>query len=242
MRLRLTAVIRKELREFRRNKFVVGTMVVLPLMFLVLPLASLLSIKPGAAGPIVRAAVNAEDLTLFLLPLILPTVIAGYSVIGEREQGTLEPVLTTPVRDEELLLGKALAAVVPTVSIAYLLFAAYVVIIRAAAASVVVDLVWTPSLFLAVILFAPLLATFSIWVGLAISARSSDVRAAQQLSALAMFPMIGLVSLYTFGVVSPSVGLAVAAAAALAVIDVGAWRVVSSMLNRERLLTRYGRV
>ena len=106
----------------------------------------------------------------------------------------------------------------------------------------VVDLVWTPSLFLAVILFAPLLATFSIWVGLAISARSSDVRAAQQLSALAMFPMIGLISLYTFGVVSPSVGLAVAAAAALAVIDVGAWRVVSSMLNRERLLTRYGRV
>ncbi|WP_280724781.1 ABC transporter permease subunit [Kitasatospora sp. MAA4] len=41
--------------------------------------------------------------------------IAANSVVGEREQGTLEPVLTTPIRREELLIGKAVANLIPAV-------------------------------------------------------------------------------------------------------------------------------
>jgi ABC-type Na+ efflux pump permease subunit len=37
----------------------------------------------------------------------VPTFVAACAVVGERQQGTLEPVLTTPIRREELLLGKA---------------------------------------------------------------------------------------------------------------------------------------
>jgi len=44
------------------------------------------------------------------MPALLPSILAGYAVVGEREPGTLEPVLTTPVRREELVLAKALAA------------------------------------------------------------------------------------------------------------------------------------
>jgi len=238
---RVRAVIRKELREFRRNRFVIGTMVVLPLLFLILPLGSLLSIEPGSPAGLVRSAVGGQSLTMFLIPLILPTVIAAYAVIGEREQGTLEPVLTTPIRHEELILGKAVAAIVPSVAVAYALFAAFVTVVRLAGAPAVVHLIWQPSQFVAVILYAPLLATFSIWVGLAVSVRASDVRVAQQLASLAVLPMVGLLSLFTFRVVSPSVALAVAGAVVLAVIDVVAWRVVSGMFSRERLLTRYGR-
>ncbi len=36
--------------------------------------------------------------------------------------GTLEPVLTTPIRREEFLLGKALAALIPSLAIAYAVF------------------------------------------------------------------------------------------------------------------------
>jgi ABC-type Na+ efflux pump permease subunit len=239
---RVQAVVRKELREFRRNKFVIGTMVVLPVMFLVLPMGSLLSIKAGSPAAVVKSAVGGQLLTILLLPLILPTVIAGYAVIGERDQGTLEPVLTTPVRPRELLLAKALAAVVPTVSIAYLLFATFVIVVRVWAAPQVVDLVWQSSQFVAVVLFAPLLATFSIWVGIACSVRSNDVRVAQQLAGLAMLPMIGLLALFTFQVVTPSVPVAVAGAALLVALDLAAWRMVSAMFDRERLLTRYGRL
>jgi ABC-type Na+ efflux pump permease subunit len=241
MNPRVRAVIRKELREYRRNKFVIGTMVALPLLFLILPLGSLVTIKADAPAGAIKALVGSQSLTMFLVPLILPTVIAAYALIGEREQGTLEPVLTTPIRHQELLLGKALAAVIPTVGVSYALFGAFVTVIRVAAAKPVVDLVWQPSQIVAMVLFAPLLAAFSIWVGLAISVRASDIRVAQQLSGLASLPMLGLIALYTFRVITPSVSLAVAGAALLAVIDTVAWRLVSAMFDRERLLTRYGR-
>jgi ABC-type Na+ efflux pump permease subunit len=238
---RIRAVYRKELRDFRRNKFVVVTMVALPLFFVLLPIGNVLSIKAGTDDGAIGAVVGAASFTFFLVPLILPTVIAGYGVIGEREQSTLEPVLTTPVREAELLIGKAIAAVVPSVVIAYAMFAVYAWLVHAFAIRGVVDLVWQPAQFIAVVLFAPLLSGFSIWVGLAISARASDVRVAQQLTGVAMLPMLGLVALFTFRVVTPSIEVAIIGAVGLFVLDMFAWRVVSAMFDRERLLTRYGR-
>jgi hypothetical protein len=112
--------------------------------------------------------------------------------------------------------------------------------VRLAAIPEVVTLVWQQAQIVAVALFTPLLATFSIWIGLAISARSSDVRVAQQLSALAMLPMVGVLWLFTFRVIDPTVSVAVGGAILLMVVDLGAWRVVSRFFDRERLLTRYG--
>jgi ABC-type Na+ efflux pump permease subunit len=238
---RVRAVMRKEFREFRRNKLILGTTIVLPLFFMVIPLASVLGVKAGTPLSVVRSAVGGATLTLMLVPLVLPTVMAGYAVIGEREQGTLESVLTTPVLAKELLLGKALAAVVPSVAISYALALTFALLARAVATPVVVHLVWQPSQLAAILLFAPLTSTFSIWVGLAVSVRVNDIRVAQQLSFLAMLPMLGLIALFTFRVISPSVTVALAGAAILIVIDRFAWRLVTAVFDRERLLTRYGR-
>ena len=57
------------------------------------------------------------------IPALVPAFLAAYSVVGERQQGTLEPVLTTPIRREEFLLGKALAALVPSLAVAYVVYA-----------------------------------------------------------------------------------------------------------------------
>ena len=241
MNPRVGAVVRKELREYRRNKLVVGTMATLPVMFFVLPLISLLAIGAGTAEATIESAVGAATLWLMLMPLLLPPIVAGYAVVGEREQGTLEPVLTTPVRREELLLGKALAVLAPTVSVAYVLDAIFLVIIRLRAVHEVSRLVTEPGQLVALAVFTPLLAAFSIWVGLAISTRSTDIRVAQQLSAFAVLPLVGLLGLFTFRVVSPTVTTAVTGALLLGALDLGAWRVVSRLFDRERLLTRYGR-
>lgn len=238
---RVRAVVRKELREFRRNKLVIATMIVLPLLFLILPTSTVLAIKPDVPAATLRTAVGGTMLTQFFVPLILPTVIAAYAFIGEREQGTLEPVLTTPVRHEELLLGKALAAGIPTVSLAYAMLALFAVVVRAGATPAVARLVWQPGRLLAFVLFDPLLAAFAIWIGLAVSVRSSDVRVAQQLSALAVLPMLGLLWLATFGILTPGFGVAVGGAVLLLVIDSVAWRLVSRMFDRERLLALVGR-
>jgi ABC-type Na+ efflux pump permease subunit len=235
--IRVRAVMRKEFREYRRNRFIIFTMGTLPLIFTALPVITLFNISATEAPSLVRTQVAVTLLILLVIPVVLPATIAAYSVLGERDQGTLEPLLTTPISREEFLLGKTLAATIPTVGVAYVFFIVLVVAIRLGATSVVSQAVWQPAWFLAELLFAPLLAAWSVWVGTAISARSSDVRVAQQLGTLASLPALVFPLLMSLQVFRPTVAVAVVIAVALAVIDVGAWRVVSQMFDRERLIT-----
>ena len=234
---RVLTVVRKEGREFRRNRFVIGTMAVLPVVFLITPLVTLFRIPDSASGAAVRSAVGTLSLLMLIIPLVIPPVIAAYSVVGERDQGTLEPVLTAPVTASELLLGKAVAAFVPSVGVAYAVYFIAAISIRIGAADVVSDVVWHTPQLLAQILFTPLLALWAIWVGIGISTRASDVRVAQQLATLAGLPLLGFTSLISFQVITPSVPLAIGLALALLAADLVAWRVVSRLFDRERLVT-----
>jgi len=235
--LRIRAVVRKETREYRRNRFIVTTMLVLPLVFLTAPTVTLFRIPASATGPLVERAVGVTSILLLVVPLVIPPVIAAYSVIGERDQGTLEPFLTTPIRREELLLGKAVAAFLPSVTVAYAVYAVFALAVRFGAAHVVSAVVWHGPQMLAQILFTPLLATWSIWVGIGMSARARDVRVAQQLATLASLPVLAFTTLISFQVVTPTVPLAIGLALTLLVVDVAAWRVVVRMFDRELLIT-----
>ncbi|MGQ4912413.1 MAG: ABC transporter permease subunit [Candidatus Thorarchaeota archaeon] len=69
-------------------------------------------------------AVPAEGVVLFLSPMvssllgimsIIPaSLISANSLVGEKEQNTLEPLLCTPLTDTELLLGKLLGSFIPS--------------------------------------------------------------------------------------------------------------------------------
>jgi ABC-type transport system involved in multi-copper enzyme maturation permease subunit len=235
---RMAAVLRKELREYRRSPFIVGTMALLPLVFLVEPLITIFRIGSSVSATTVDRAVGGTFLLLLIAPALLPAVIAAYSVVGEREQGTLEPLLTTPLRREELLLGKAIGVVVPAVGIAYVLFAVIQICARLFADNAaVVTALGQGTHILAEILFAPLLAGWSIWVGIGISSRASDVRVAQQLGTLSSLPPLAVVALVSFNVFTPSATLAVVFALVLLVADIVLFRIVSTLFDRERLIT-----
>jgi ABC-type Na+ efflux pump permease subunit len=234
---RVVSVVRKEVREFRRNRFVIVTMGVLPFIFLITPMITIFKIPDSASGPQVKAAVGVISLLMLIIPIVIPPVIAAYSVVGERDQGTLEPVLTAPIRASELLLGKAAAAFLPSVLIAYAIYSVVLIGVRFGAAHVVSTVVFHPPELLAQLLFTPLLALWSIWVGIGISTRASDVRVAQQLATVASLPLLGFTSLLSFQLLKPSVSLAIGLALALLVADIAAWRIVSRLFDRERLVT-----
>jgi ABC-2 type transport system permease protein len=211
-------------------------MAVLPVVFLVSPMVTMFRIRDSGSGPEVRTAVGVLSLLMLVVPVVIPPVIAAYSVVGERDQGTLEPVLTTPVTPSELLLGKATAAFIPSVGISYAIYFIVGVSIRLGAGHTVSDVVLEPSRVVAQLLFTPLLALWSVWVGIGISTRASDVRVAQQLATLAGLPLLAFTSLVSFQVISPSIGLALGLALALLVVDALAWRFVSQVFNREHLV------
>lgn len=234
---RVGAVLQKELRDYRRNRFVVLTMAVLPLIFIAAPIVELFTIKANVTSARLDTKIGIALLYMLILPAIIPSVLSAYSVVGEREQGTLEPVLSTPIHREEFLVGKALSTLLPTLGVAYVIFGIFLGAAELFAHPAVVSAVFERDHLLVQLLFIPLVAGWSIWVGIAVSTRVSDVRAAQQLTIFASLPPVAVVALLSFDVITPSVGLALGLGAALLVIDGLAWRLVGAIFDRERLVT-----
>jgi ABC-2 type transport system permease protein len=234
---RIRAVVGKEVRDYRRNRFIASTMAIMPLLFMVAPILTVFNLPADAPADKLNSLIGVSLLYLTLIPALVPAVVSSYAVVGEREQGTLEPVLTTPLRREELLLGKALAAYLPTLAISYLMYGAFLACVGLFAHQNVSSDVFQAGRIIAQLLFTPLLAGWSIWAGIAISTRTGDVRVAQQLSTLVSLPPLAVTSLMGFGVISPTLALALALGAALLVVDLAAWKVVSAMFDRERLIT-----
>ncbi len=235
---RVGAVIRKELTEYRRSRFVIiVTMAVIPVIFLVAPTAAILSINSAGPSASLTRLIGFLLLYLMMVPVLIPSTIAAYSVIGEREQGTLEPVLTTPVSREELLIGKAVATLIPAIGMSYVVLGTFLAVVQLGAHPVEATAVWHAPELLAEIFFIPLLAGWAIWVCLAISSKASDIRVAQQLGMLASLPPLALISLMSLQVINSTLVLAASIAGTLLVIDCAAYLGVSRLFHRERLVT-----
>jgi ABC-type transport system involved in multi-copper enzyme maturation permease subunit len=231
---RVRAIFGKEVREFRRNRSLTVGMAIIPVVFCVQPLVSVFALQSSASTPL-----RHEHVLLYMLgiPALVPSFVAAYSVVGERVQGTLEPVLTTPIRREELLLGKALAALLPAVAVAYAVYGLFLACVELFALPAVASaLIRVPDL-LAQLAFTPLLAGWSIWVAILISTRSTDVRVAQQLASLASLPSVALTTLVSLNLIKASFHTALVAAAALLLLNGAGWRITSATFDRERLIT-----
>jgi ABC-type Na+ efflux pump permease subunit len=235
---RISAVVGKELREYRRRRAIVATMIVLPLVFLIQPTVAIFFGSTSSSSVSSTTYYSVPLLFLLLIPVFMPSTLAAYSVAGEREQGTLEPLLSTPIRKQEFIVGKAAAVMIPTLTLSYVVSGLFLAVVwlfaKPAASSGVFH--QGPAL-LALVLFTPLLAGWAIVVGMAVSVRVGDVRVAQQLATLASLPPIALVALMATGVIHPTFMVAVLLAFGLLVIDLLALRIVSRMFDRERLVT-----
>jgi ABC-2 type transport system permease protein len=232
---RVAAVVRKELRDYRRKRSIVVGMLILPAIFLIEPV---LFVFLGAPDPVGDPSYRAPLLLLLLIPVITPSTLAAYSVAGEREQGTLEPLLTTPIRQLEFILGKAAAVMIPSLGLSYLVFGVYLLVVRLFANPVVAAGIFNEGpMLLALFLFTPLLTGWAIVVGLAVSVRAGEIRVAQQLGMIASLPPLGVVVLMVVGVIAPTFTAALVFAALLLAVDILALRGISGLFDRERLVT-----
>ncbi len=116
------------------------------------------------------------------------------------------------------------------------MIAVFILAVEAFAAPGVAGVVIQPTDLEVVIVFTPLLACLAIWIGLAMSIRSGDIRVAQQASLLCCVPLLILIALVAFGAIDVDRREVIVAFAALVVADVAGWRVIAPMFDRERLI------
>jgi len=173
-----------------------------------------------------------------IFPLMFSTVVAAESFAGERERKTIEALLYTPASDRELFTGKLLAALFPAVSLTWLAFFLYTVVVNAAAYPLFGRL-WFPLAGWYPLIFwvAPALALLGIGATVLISARSQTFMGAYQTSASLVVLVLALIIGQVSGVLYFSVGVGMLVGLAFWAVALGLLALAVRSFNRTTLLT-----
>lgn len=157
-------------------------------------LVGMLRVVPEFAGldpaeALARYLLRSTAGMLLLMPVALSATGAAFSIVGEKQQHTLEPILATPITDREFLVGKLCAVLVPTVGVTWvagmvgaagtdaLLWSRY-------GGPMLPDRYW----IIGAGVLAPLLAAVVILITMRLSARATDPQATVQSTALTVIP------------------------------------------------------
>jgi ABC-2 type transport system permease protein len=174
-----------------------------------------------------------------LIPMMLPVYIAAYSIIGEKETKSLEPLLATPVSTSELLVAKSLAATIPAVVLTWLSFIVLIIggylIMPEPVFLAMIRPVWIVSM----VLLSPLLALLSVFTGVIISSRMNDPRAAQQVTGIFVVPILALSLVVLAGKIFLSVWMVILAATIALALDCVVLYFAVKLFQRETILTRW---
>lgn len=236
---RLISLIKKEWEEGVQNKMVLLGVVVLPLFFTGFSVYFLYQYKQ-AGDPISQIILLNQTMFYFLLlPVIIPLAIAVYAIVGEKDQGSLEPLLATPLTDFELFLGKALASVIPALLITWISFGLFVGIAALLVSSETLPAVLTLPWLLVIFALSPLISIFSVTVTMAISSRVNDTRAAYQLSSFALLPILVPLIFYSTRKALISLSVIGLEAGIVLVVDIGMLYLGIKIFKREEILTRW---
>ncbi len=260
--MKVWTIMDKEWAEVFKNRLVLFTVTFLPLIFLAIPLIMLyvtaradisemeempqaLLRNPAFSGmtpqELMQAImVNQFMLFFLLLPLAIPMTIAAYSVVGEKTERSLEPLLATPIATWQLLLGKSLAAALPAVGATWLSFLILALGSRFLVVSErVYGLIVSPTWLLAIGLLSPLLAILAVTVGVIVSSRVNDPRAAEQLGMVVIVPILGLFFAQMAGLLFLDSRLTLLLVVAMALLDMGLLWLAVSLFQRETILTKW---
>ena len=191
-----------------------------------------------------EAAVQAWIFQQFLVLLVLTPVagsmsVAAYSVIGEKQARTLEPLLATPLTTFELLAAKVLGALVPALLLSVAAFTLYAIGVTMFAEPGVFRVLLTPRSLGIIFLVGPLAALAALQLAVCVSSRVHDARSAQQIGALIILPIAGLLVMQLTGSFQLTVTAIAVISAALVAVNAALMLLGIALFDRESILTRW---
>ncbi len=185
-------VTRREVRDQFRDWRIIVPVLVLTIFF-----PWLMNFTARQATSFVErygASLVGDRLIPFLLmivgffPISVSLVIALESFVGEKERGSIEPLLVSPLSDWQLYLGKLIAAVVPPLLASYLGIMVYLI-------GIYISVEWQPNpiLLTQIILLTTVHALVMVSGAVVVSSQTTSVRAANLLASFIIIPMVLLI-------------------------------------------------
>ena len=185
-------VMRREMRDQLRDWRIVAPIVILTLFF---PFLMNFTARQ-VLGFVEQYGANllAERFIPFLLmivgffPITVSLVIALESFAGETERHSIEPLLASPLTDQQLYLGKLLASLVPPVLASYLGVLVYLI-------GIYRGTTWRPApdFLLLVLILTFVQALVMVAGAVVVSTQTTSVRAANLLASFIVVPMALLI-------------------------------------------------
>jgi len=197
--------------------------------------------KKHASNVIIIDLLSSFAFFFVLLAALLPLYLSSYSLVGEKTEKSLEPLLATPTSDSEILVGKYLASLVPVLLALYIGMTLFIVLSDLMTYRFI-GYYYYPNQTSDILMFldAPLAMLYGVSFGTLASARSSSVQTSYQLGAVSLIPFL---ILYVLGEVQ-IVNLAditniLYIGAALFIAFIVVFYVGRKSFNRERILTAW---
>jgi ABC-2 type transport system permease protein len=236
-------VATKDMRVFLRKKYAIYSMVLFPLVVSVgLPLVlRFVGARQGDLSS-TRLPILMNSFSFFFLigAATLPTVLASYSLVGEKIEKSLEPLLAAPITDSELLLGKSIAAFIPPVGAIYISSIVFMVLANLLTHDTLGYSYfpnWTIGLVL--LLLTPLSAILSIEWSVIVSSRASDARAAQMQGLFIVLPLIAIYVASEVGAISLDTKTLLIISAVILAADLILFFLSTKTFQREEILTKW---
>lgn len=265
---RIAALIGKELRELRAAPSAVLPVVILAIVSTLMPFL-LVVIVPHATGQSVAADRGLQQvvatarvrlpglaslspehaaeaflyqqfLVLFVVaPIVGAVSLAAYSVVGEKQSRTLEPLLTTPITTAELLVAKVVAALLPALVIEAAAVCVYVIAIAIVSAPGVAAAVITTQTAILVCMVGPIASLAALQLTIAVSSRVNDPRSAQQIAVLLVLPLVIALFGQIAGAFVLTTAILLLISATLVIVWVLLVMLSVALFDRETILTRW---
>ena len=238
------SVASKDFATFRKRKSIIYATILFPLGIALGFPGVLVAIESVAGSGIISASIvpflNAFSFWFVIGAASLPTGIASYSIVGEKVQKSLEPLLATPMTDSEILLGKSIASFVPPIAAIWgssIVFMVLMDLITHGGLGYLYYPNWSFGVILLVL--APLASILSIELTIILSARANDVRGVQQFTGVMFFPFLIIYVMTEIGVIQlTTVNLLIMSGVFLAV-DLLLFYLSIATFRREEILTRW---
>lgn len=184
---------------------------------------------------------NLTDNFLPLMPMIvgffpisISLVIALETFVGEKERRSIEPLLSTPLTNTELYIGKTLAAMIPPLLASYTGIALYI------GGLVFGDTAWRPDLELVIqiVVLTTGQALVMVTGAVVISGQTTSTRAANLLASFIIIPISLLVMLESYIMITNNRYVLWYIVIGMFIVDIILFTAGARLFNREELLGR----
>jgi ABC-2 type transport system permease protein len=205
--------------------------------------------KLQAEIPAVANLIATQQFQVFILSqfkffiLLIPTMIAinfaTFSVLEEKQTHTLEPLLATPVRTWELLLGKALSGAIPAILVCWVCAGIFFLGVTIMGWGNLISMVITPSWYIILFVLTPAIAGLSFLFGIIGSSQAKDAKNAQNMIILVILPVLALIAAQVVGFIWFGLLQTLLLSIGLILIDYFVLRIAVRLFQRESIVVKW---